>query len=73
MLCWMWFCPEACSPPDLGKDAAFWAKETAWAPAWEEPLEQTVPLLGWSFVIGQMGGMWLPAPSRCGKKLPACL
>ena len=31
MLSWTWFCPEACSPQDLGKDAVFWAYGTAWA------------------------------------------
>ena len=70
---WIWFCPEACSPQDLGKYAIFWTWETVWALAQKELLEQTVPPLGRSFVIGKMGEMEVSAPIKHGRKPPACL
>ena len=70
---WMWSHPEAYCPQGLGKHATFWAYRTAWVLAWGELLGWTVTPLGRPFVIRWMGGTWVPAPTKCDKKLPACL
>ena len=70
---WMWFHPEVSCPQGLGKDAAFWSWGTAWALVQEELLGWMVALLGRPLGIRWMGGTWVPAPTKCDRKLPTHL
>ena len=72
-LSWAWFHLEACCAQDLGKDATFWAWETAWVQVQEELLEQPVPQSGWSLATRRMSGIQGPAAIKPCRKPPTCL